>query len=207
MKTSDQFWDGIADRYARRRISDEASYAETLARSRACLNATDHMLEVGCGTGTTAQKLAPFVDHVTAIDSAARMIGIARSRAAEQNVANVTFLHATIDDLADGDETFDVVAAYNLLHLLEDIPAFLTGIRSVLRPGGMFLSKTPCLAEKTVLLRPLIWGMQKAGMAPMVRFFNAMDLEQMIRDAGFDIIEADHIPARTGPRFIIARRI
>ena len=56
---SPKFWDGIAERYAARPVTDEAAYADTLARVRSYLGPDDRVREIGCGTGSTTPRLAP----------------------------------------------------------------------------------------------------------------------------------------------------
>lgn len=58
-----RFWDRIARKYASDPIKDTAGYERTLARTRELLTHTDTVLEIGCGTGTTALKLAPSVQR------------------------------------------------------------------------------------------------------------------------------------------------
>ena len=79
--TDAAFWDRIAPKYARTPISNMDAYEATLARVKTHLSETDTVLELGCGTGTTAMKLAPGVAHVTASDVSGAMIGIGRARA------------------------------------------------------------------------------------------------------------------------------
>ena len=88
----------------------------------------------------------------------------------------------------------------------------LAGVFAALKPGGYFISKSPCLGEQGWYL-PLIVGAVRVWMAirywgrpPYVRFMKADDLENAIEAAGFDIVEAGNFPA-TGPnRFIVARK-
>ena len=61
------------------------------------------LLEVVCGTGTTAIAHAPHVAHIRGTDLSARMIAIARARAVEAGMANVRFDQAAVDDLPPGE--------------------------------------------------------------------------------------------------------
>ncbi|WP_296988064.1 class I SAM-dependent methyltransferase [Thalassospira sp. UBA1131] len=207
MIRSDTFWDSAADKYARKPIGNEAAYVQTLDRTRAYLSPDQNVLEIGCGTGTTALKLAHSVRHLTATDISARMIEIAQGKAKDQATNNVTFSQKTIDDIAQGSERFDVVLGFNILHLLDQPEVAIAALHKVIKPGGMFITKTPCLGEKLWYLKPLIWVMQKLGKAPRVHFLNYARLEGMIQSAGFEVIETGSYPASTGSRFIVAKRV
>ncbi|WP_033069363.1 class I SAM-dependent methyltransferase [Thalassospira australica] len=206
MKRSDTFWDSAADKYARKPIGNEAAYAQTLDRTRAHLSNDQHVLEFGCGTGTTALKLAPYVSHLSATDISGRMIEIAQGKAKEQAVENVTFSKATIDQLTSRPERYHAILGFNILHLIDAPEKAVSLLYGLLHPGGLLITKTPCLGEKMAYLKPLIWVMQKLGKAPKVHFLNYADLEGMLHAAGFDVIETGTYPASTGSRFIVAKR-
>ncbi len=76
--TAEAFWDRHAPKYANKPIADVSAYKEKLDCVTALLQPTDRVLEIGCGTGATANKIAPVVAHVTATDLSAEMIRIAR---------------------------------------------------------------------------------------------------------------------------------
>lgn len=59
----EKFWNGTARKYAASQIGDMAGYERTLARTRSYLHPDDRVLEIGCGTGTTALIHAPNVTH------------------------------------------------------------------------------------------------------------------------------------------------
>lgn len=202
-----KFWDRIAPKYARDPIKNMAAYEATMARVRSHLSADDRVLEVGCGTGSTALKLADGVAHVTASDISGGMIGIARGKAREAGVGNVEFTVAPVVETRFERESFDAVLGFNILHLVRDLPAALARAHEVLRPGGLLITKTPCLGQMNPLLRLAIPVMQLFGKAPFVAVFRAPDLEASIRQAGFQIAEARAFDGAPHSWFVVARKV
>ena len=86
-----RFWDRIARKYAADPIADMAGYERTLERTRHFLQSDHIVFELGCGTGTTALKLAPAVGRILATDVSSEMISIAREKAAGEGHLNVAF--------------------------------------------------------------------------------------------------------------------
>lgn len=203
-----RFWDRIARKYAADAIADPAGYERTLERTRHYLKAGDAVLEVGCGTGTTALKLAPSVARVVATDISSEMIAIAREKVAAEGCANVAFEVARADAANTPDATFDVTLGFNVLHLVEARDAALRNLYRVLKPGGLFISKTPCLAQMGLPVRLVVPVMQAIGKAPFVAFFSDAELEREIIAANFEIVErARHGSRGKDPRpFLVARK-
>lgn len=201
-----RFWDRSARRYAARPVADIGAYETTLERSRAWLNPDDQVLEIGCGTGTTALRLAPHAGHITGSDISPEMIAIAEEKRAAQGIGNVGFIAAPLSDPRFEAFTFDAVLAFNVLHLLDDLPPALTRIASLLKPGGLMISKSPCLAEMSVALRLVIPVMRLFGKAPPVNFFGKDALLRVIEDAGFAIEESGLHAAKGHSLFIVARK-
>lgn len=203
---AETFWDRSAEKYAKSPVRDEEAYAATLERVRVHLPAEANALEVGCGTGTTALKLAPDVARLVATDISAKMIAIAEEKRRAADADNVSFQQATLEDHSFDDGAFDVVFAFNFLHLHADIPAALSEIHRLLKPGGLFFSKTVCLKEWKSLFPLLIPVMQLIGKAPYVKSLNSDALDGMIADAGFDIVETGYYPEKSRSRFVVARK-
>lgn len=198
------FWDKAARGYARKPIKDEASYRRTMERTIAHLSAEDTVLEVGCGTGSTALLLAPKVAHITATDLSSEMIAIAKERQREAGVRNAAFLRASPSDDTLPSGPFDAVLAFNFLHLADDPPATVGRLANLLKPGGRMITKTPCLGSRRWFLKPVIGAMRLVGKAPPVEFFSAAELERVIVATGLEIVETGDYPAPS--RFIVARR-
>lgn len=203
-----RFWDRTARKYAAGAITDMAGYERTLARTRHYLRGDDTALEFGCGTGTTALRLAPFLGRILATDISGGMIAIARERAAAEGRANATFEVATPDAAPWPDASFDVALGFNLLHLVADREAGLRGIHRVLKPGGLFISKTPCLKEMNLAVRIAVPVMQVIGKAPYVASFTGAELERDMAAVGFEVIERAYHASRgrDARPFLVARK-
>ena len=200
-----RFWDRIARRYARTPVADEASYQRKLKITRRFLRPDMEALEIGCGTGSTAIAHAPYLRRIRATDISARMIEIAREKAAAAEVANVTFEQAVLEDLDIPDRSVDAVFALSLLHLLPDRAQAITAAWRMLRPGGVFVTSTACLADGVNWLRPIAAIGGALGLLPPVRFFTADALRQSLTDAGFEIAY-DWTPGKRKAVFIVAIR-
>ncbi|WP_320109565.1 class I SAM-dependent methyltransferase [Bosea sp. NBC_00550] len=203
-----RFWDRIARKYAADPIADMAGYERTIERTRHYLKGEQTAFEFGCGTGTTALRLAPALARIVATDISGGMIAIARERAEAGKHANVEFAVAAPDAAPWPDETFDIALGFNVLHLVAAREAALSGIRRLLKPGGLFISKTPCLKEMNPIIRIAVPVMQLLGKAPYVSSLSAGELEREIAAAGFEIVERAHHASRgRDPRpFLVARK-
>ena len=100
-------------------------------------------LDVGCGTGATAVRLAQLGIHVTLLDSSPAMLDIAKRAAGEAGVADkVVLQRGDATQLANLFHTrsFDVILCHNILEYCEDPGAVLRGAARVLRDSSAILS-------------------------------------------------------------------
>ncbi len=204
-----RFWDRIAVKYAADPIADVAGYEATLRRVQGLLSADQDVLEIGCGTGSTALRLAPNTGRLLATDVSAGMIAIAREKLAAQPVPQLSFAVADADAPVAGLGEYDVVLAFNVLHLVTDLDRALDLAVQALRPGGLLISKTACIAEMNPLIPYLALPLMRAiGKAPHVLCFDAAALQSAIARQRMDIVSVE----RHGTRgkdirvFIVARK-
>lgn len=201
-----KFWDKIAEKYSKQPIADEASYQKKLKITQEKFRPDMEVLELGCGTGSTAIIHAPFVKHIRAIDISSKMIEIARAKAAAEHIKNITFEVAACDELNVPDESLDVVLGLNILHLLENREAVIAKVYNMLKPGGVFVSSTACLTGIMKLLKPVIPIGRVFGYMPqVVKFFTPKELEKSLTDAGFNI-GYQWQPGRGKAVFIVAKK-
>lgn len=203
--SKDAFWNAMARGYAKRPISNVPAYEQTLDHVCRYLAPEQRALEVGCGTGSTALRLAPHVATYLGTDFASEMIAIAREKLEGENHSGLSFEQRTVTLEGIADRSHDVVLGFNIYHLVDDLAAALAATHRVLTPGGLFITKTPCLARKWYL-RPIIGAMQLVGKAPPVLYLSPKGLEAAISTAGFDILETAFYAANTQNRFIVAKK-
>jgi len=203
------FWDRIARKYAADTIADMAGYEATLRRTQALLSTDQEVLEIGCGTGSTALRLACGTRRLLATDVSAEMIAIAREKLAARPLPQLSFAVADADAPVFGQGAYDAVLAFNLLHLVGNLDQALASVMQALRPGGRLISKTACLSEMNPLIPHLALPLMRAiGKAPHVLCFNGEALEAAIARHGF-VIEAVERHGTKGKDirvFIVARK-
>ena len=148
------------------------------------------LLDVGCGHGLLSHEAAllhPGLE-VLGIDPSAEKIRWAEKSGAGSSRAR--FRTARLEEVAE--EGFDAVAVLDVIYLVprSGWPAFLSGCRARLRPGGCLLlkdvDKVPrwkfrkCVLQETVSVR-LLGITLGSGFA----FAGREEMAALLRDAGF----------------------
>ncbi|MGI9247647.1 MAG: class I SAM-dependent methyltransferase [Woeseiaceae bacterium] len=199
------FWNKHADKYARRPISDEAAYQEKLEVTREYFQPDTEVLEIGCGTGTTAIAHAPFVGHIHATDLSTRMVEIAKDKAKAAGIDNVTLEALSVDALDVPSASIDVVMAHSVLHLVEDKEQVIANVQQMLKPGGVFVSNTACIGDMMLPLRLIIPVGRFLRLFPRVKVFSVAELKDSLENAGFEI-DYEWQPKKSAAAFIICRK-
>ncbi len=206
-KPSERFWNKTAERYAKSPVSDEATYARKLAETQAHLTPDMHVVEFGCGTGTTAIHHAPHVRHIDAIDISANMLDIGRDKANAAGIDNIAFTHGTLIEFNADAASIDVVLGLNILHLLPDREATIAEVARILKPGGLFVSSTVCIGNSFLRLIKLVAPLGKLlGLMPDVYVMTEQQLVAEITAAGFTIETQWHHAKNDIAVFLIARK-
>lgn len=118
----------------------------------------DLCLDIATGPGHTAFRIASKAMTVVAVDIAEGMLETGRRLAAERGVTNVVFERADASRLPFTDAGFDLVTCRIAPHHFTDIPAFLSEVARVLKPGGRFVledSLAPDAPEEAAFLHDL----------------------------------------------------
>ncbi len=118
----------------------------------------DRCLDIACGPGHTALRMAREAGLVIATDIAPGMLATARRLAAERDLDNLLVLYADATALPFTDASFDLVTCRIAPHHFAEVPEFLAETARVLAPAGRFVledSLAPDDAETAAFLEDL----------------------------------------------------
>lgn len=176
-------------------------------------------LDLGCGTGVAAVRLARLGIHVTLLDSSVTMLALAERTIVEAGVSDkITVKRGDAAQLADIFQTgsFDIILCHNLLEYVDDPGAVLRGATRSLRDSSAILSVLVRNQAGEVLKAVLQtgnlaaaehnltaeWG-QESLYRGRVRLFTSEALEAILKDASLTInarrgvrVIADYLPER-----------
>ena len=207
MYESEAFWDKSATKYSQSKISDQESYQKKLTQTQRYLKPDMHVVEFGCGTGSTAIVHAQHVKHIDAIDISENMLEIGRRKADEASIDNITFSRATLTDFNAADASIDVVLGLNVIHLIEDRETTFAEVARILKPGGVFISSTACIGHSFLrfikLIAPL--GM-RLGLMPDVYVLTDSQLATEVTSAGLEVEDQWSHGGIARTVFLVARK-
>ncbi len=179
-------YDAIADRYAEaiRAGRGPATYFRSfLARVLELVPEGGTVLDLGCGAGLVTADLTTRA-RVVGVDISAAQLELAR-----RNAPAARFVRADMVDLAFAQGSFDaVVAFWTLIHVPREVHASLFArVHGWLKPGGLFAG-TLGSGDNPAEHVPDFYG------APMYwSHFDGDTNRGLLRDAGFDLVQADEI--------------
>ena len=100
----------------------------------------DDVLECACGTGMLTKVVAPKSKSIIATDFSSKMLKRAKKKCKKFN--NVEFMNANIMKLDFDDNSFDIVIAANVIHLLDDPIKAINELDRVCKENGKIIIPT-----------------------------------------------------------------
>ncbi|WP_030543140.1 cyclopropane-fatty-acyl-phospholipid synthase family protein [Streptomyces albus] len=204
------YWESAADRSS----LDEATDRLTdLVTGRLSVEPGQRLLDVGCGTGSPALRVAAGHEaKVVGISVSREEIALARARAAEAGLTGrVSFAYADAMALPVGTEPFGADSFHgawaieSLMHM-SDRAGALAAVARTLRPGGR-------LVVADVLLRRPVHGETAQFVEQMCQAFQAPGLpgpeeyRDAVRQAGLELLEFTDIGENVRPTYRAFARI
>ena len=160
--------------------------------------ASDRVLDIGCGCGATVLALAPRARDVIGVDISKVMLDVARERVVQAGLANASLLLADAATHPFEPASFDLGFSRFGVMFFDDSVAAFAAIRRALRPGGRLafitwrrLSENPCFLLPYLAVKPLLPPQPQADPeAPgPFRFADPDRVRRILADAGFAAIE------------------
>ncbi len=166
----------------------------TVMRRRGKLNAASRVLDVGCGSGTTAVALCQAIGcHVTGVDLSGVRIANAIDSLEEQPAEireKVAFEKGSATDLPFATETFTHAWSQATIYHVPDKVKVLQEVYRVLEPGGIFVfddltKPQPKIGEKAqkFVYERLLYDTD----------FSFASYQEALKATGFQVLEAEDI--------------
>ncbi len=173
-------------------------WADRLIESSA-IHEGDRVLDVACGTGIVARRVASRVGEsgsVVGLDINEGMLTVAEEAAADSH-ASIEWRQGDATDLPFANESFDVVCCQQALQFFDDPVAALRQMRRVLTPGGRLavsvwrpLEYQPVYVVLADALENHISDEAGTMMRSPFPEWDETDIRTLVEDAGFDTVSA-----------------
>ncbi|WP_225953782.1 SAM-dependent methyltransferase [Kibdelosporangium phytohabitans] len=151
-------------------LSDAADRLTDLVTDRLRAGQGDHVLDVGCGVGGPAARIAARTGaRVTGISNSHEQIN--RANAFAESVAGVEFRHADATRMPFSPCSFDAAVAVESIFHMPDRARVLEQICQSLRPGGRvvltdFVERAPIPAGKQAVVDRYLHEFRRRSCSP-----------------------------------------
>ncbi len=205
-----QQWDGAAPAWEKwdEYLDNNFAFVSYRLVGDARLRRGQQVLDLGCGTGYPAILAAGAVGangSVTGLDISEEMLALARRRARDHGLDNITFRAGDVSTLGFDAESFDAVLSRFCLMFLPDVPETLREIARVLKPGGYLAASVWSVPDKnpfiTIPIKVLSEFMDvpapEPGTPGIFQLARAGDLIGMAEKAGLKGLAEEEVTARS----------
>ena len=135
------FWDKVSGVYDLfENIYNKSVYQATGESVAKYIKNTDRVLECACGTGAISIFIAPVCKNLFVSDYSVGMLKQAKKKL--KNYDNIDYRRVDITDIKAKDNSFDVVVAGNVIHLLPDPRRAMNELTRVCKDGGRLIIPT-----------------------------------------------------------------
>lgn len=190
-------WQLVADGYVEVTGPELAPFsADAIEHLR--LSASDRVLDVACGPGTTTLQMAPRVARVTAVDFAANMLDHLRTKLEADGIDNVEVHCMDGQSLALEDASFDAAISMFGLMFFPDRAAGFAELHRTLVSGGRAAVSTWCPIDRSPVMQLFLAGLRAAVPElpegdSISRLDNEDDLRAEMEAAGFAEVEVHEL--------------
>ena len=154
------------------------------------------ILDVGCGGGIVAEPLARLGGKVTGIDPAGENIEVAKLHA-EKSGLTIDYRATTVEELAETNVLFDMVAASEVVEHVADMNFFIGRCAALVRPGGLMILTTINRTLKSFALAIVgaeyILRWLPVGTHSWEKLVTPAELEAALKAAGLEVVEESGI--------------
>ncbi len=177
------FWDKVSGVYDLfENIYNKSVYQSTGESVAKYIKNTDRVLECACGTGAISIFIAPVCKELIVSDYSVGMLKQAKKKL--KNYDNIDYRRVDITDIKAKDNSFDVVVAGNVIHLLPDPQRAMNELTRVCKDGGRLVIPTYINGDEGTN-KLAVKFLEKLG-ASFKCQFDAESYEKFFEDMGYE---------------------
>lgn len=164
------FWSTFARFYDVAESLNGEVYREMVSLTARLVPHGSAVLDCAAGTGELTLAAARKAKSVVCTDYSGEMLKVARKKAKKRRFANIGFERANIFHLDYANETFDIVIAGNILHLLDNPENAVRELCRVTKSGGKILLPTFMTRNKSAISETLLKAYKRLGFEPSAEY-------------------------------------
>lgn len=187
------FWDKVSGVYDLfENIYNKSVYQSTGESVAKYIKNTDRVLECACGTGAISIFIAPVCKELIVSDYSVGMLKQAKKKL--KNYDNIEYKMVDITDIEAEDNSFDVVVAGNVIHLLPDPQRAMNELTRVCKDGGRLVIPTYINGDEGTN-KLAVKFLEKLG-ASFKCQFDAESYEKFFEDMGYKNVTYEVVRGR-----------
>lgn len=187
------FWDKVSGVYDLfENIYNKSVYQSTGESVAKYIKNSDTVLECACGTGAISVFIAPVCKELLATDYSVGMLKQAKKKL--KNYDNIDYRRVDITDIEAEDNSFDVVVAGNVIHLLPDPQRAMKELTRVCKDGGRLVIPTYINGDEGTN-KLAVKFLEKLG-ASFKCQFDAESYEKFFEDMGYKNVTYEVVRGR-----------
>ena len=187
------FWDKVSGVYDLfENIYNKSVYQSTGESVAKYIKNTDRVLECACGTGAISIFIAPVCKELIVSDYSVGMLKQAKKKL--KNYDNIDYRRVDITDIEAEDNSFDVVVAGNVIHLLPDPRRAMKELTRVCKDGGRLVIPTYINGDEGTN-KLAVKFLEKLG-ASFKCQFDAESYEKFFEDMGYKNVTYEVVRGR-----------
>ena len=187
------FWDKVSGVYDLfENIYNKSVYQSTGKSVAKYIKNTDRVLECACGTGAISIFIAPVCKELIVSDYSVGMLKQAKKKLKNYDI--IDYRRVDITDIEAEDNSFDVVVAGNVIHLLPDPQRAMNELTRVCKDGGRLVIPTYINGDEGTN-KLAVKFLEKLG-ASFKCQFDAESYEKFFEDMGYKNVTYEVVRGR-----------
>jgi len=170
-----------------------------------------NVIDIGCGGGILSESMATLGANVHGIDVAEKGINVARRHSRQAGLA-IRYEHATVEEIVERGQKYDVVLNMEVVEHVADLPLFMSACSQLVKPGGMMfiatINRTLLSWLFAIVGAEYVLGWLPRGTHSWRKFVQPAELEQLLSRSGLQIKVASGVKINPFTRrFSLSKRL